>query len=64
MPITTCIFDAYRTLFYVAAAALLAAAAPTSQAFAPLWRLAAKTWRLQQLPQTWLRTGTGAPTAS
>ena len=50
MPITTCIFDAYGTLFDVAAAARQAAAEPTYKAFAPHWPKVAKHWRLKQLP--------------
>ena len=62
MPITTCIFDAYGTLFDVAAAARQAAQEP---AFAPLaddWPALAEHWRQKQLQYTWLRAITGAHT--
>ncbi|MEM7507529.1 MAG: haloacid dehalogenase type II [Pseudomonadota bacterium] len=58
MPITTCVFDAYGTLFDVAAAAREAAAEPGREAFAGKWQAVAETWRLKQLQYTWLR-GTG-----
>ena len=62
MPITTCIFDAYGTLFDVAAAARQAAAEPAYKAFAPHWPKVAEHWRLKQLQYTWLRAVTGAHT--
>jgi len=55
MPITTCIFDAYGTLFDVAAAARNAAAEPGREAFAAHWPAIAANWRLKQLQYTWLR---------
>ena len=55
MPITTCIFDAYGTLFDVAAAARQAAAEPNREAFAKVWAKVANEWRLKQLQYTWLR---------
>nr|WP_309504060.1 haloacid dehalogenase type II [uncultured Roseovarius sp.] len=55
MPITTCIFDAYGTLFDVAAAARTAAAEPGRAAFAAHWPQIAQNWRLKQLQYTWLR---------
>ena len=55
MPITTCIFDAYGTLFDVAAAARTAAAEPGREAFAEKWPVIANLWRLKQLQYTWLR---------
>ena len=55
MPITTCIFDAYGTLFDVAAAARVAAAEPGRDALAALWPKLAEDWRLKQLQYTWLR---------
>ncbi len=55
MPITTCIFDAYGTLFDVAAAARIAAAEPGRDAFAAKWPAIASHWRLKQLQYTWLR---------
>ena len=59
MPITTCVFDAYGTLFDVAAAAREAAAEPGREAFAQHWPAIAKTWRLKQLQYTWLRATAG-----
>ncbi|WP_294228489.1 haloacid dehalogenase type II [uncultured Shimia sp.] len=55
MAITTCIFDAYGTLFDVAAAAREAAAEPGREAFAQHWQQVANDWRLKQLQYTWLR---------
>ncbi|PSL19989.1 haloacid dehalogenase type II [Shimia abyssi] len=55
MPITTCIFDAYGTLFDVAAAAREAAAEPGRAVFAEHWPRVAQDWRLKQLQYTWLR---------
>lgn len=55
MTIKTCIFDAYGTLFDVAAAARIAAAEPGREAFAAKWPAIAATWRLKQLQYTWLR---------
>ena len=62
MPITTCIFDAYGTLFDVAAAAREAAAEPGRDALAEHWPQLAERWRLKQLQYTWLRAITGAHT--
>lgn len=59
MTITTCVFDAYGTLFDVAAAAREAAAEPGREAFAAHWPAIAKTWRLKQLQYTWLRATAG-----
>ena len=55
MPITTCIFDAYGTLFDVAAAARNAASEPGRETFAAHWPAIAEKWRLKQLQYTWLR---------
>jgi len=60
MPITTCIFDAYGTLFDVAAAARNAAAEPGRERFARHWPAIAEKWRLKQLQYTWLRAVMGA----
>ncbi|GGH23586.1 2-haloacid dehalogenase [Cribrihabitans marinus] len=60
MPITTCIFDAYGTLFDVAAAARQAAAEPEHADLADSWPALAERWRLKQLQYTWLRAITGA----
>jgi len=55
MPITTCIFDAYGTLFDVAAAARIVAQEPGRDAFAKAWPQIASHWRLKQLQYSWLR---------
>lgn len=59
MTITTCIFDAYGTLFDVAAAARIAAAEPGREALADTWPAIAENWRLKQLQYSWLRAITG-----
>ena len=56
MPITTCIFDAYGTLFDVAAAARECAAEPGRKDFSLKWQRVANDWRLKQLQYTWLRS--------
>ncbi|WP_298362115.1 haloacid dehalogenase type II [uncultured Litoreibacter sp.] len=55
MPITTCVFDAYGTLFDVAAAARTAASEPGRDDLAKCWQKLANDWRLKQLQYTWLR---------
>ena len=60
MPVTTCIFDAYGTLFDVAAAARVAAAEPGRDRFARHWPAIAEKWRMKQLQYTWLRAVMGA----
>jgi 2-haloacid dehalogenase len=55
MPITTCVFDAYGTLFDVAAAARQAASEPEFAAIRDNWSEVATRWRLKQLQYTWLR---------
>lgn len=55
MPINTAVFDAYGTLFDVAAAARTAAAEPNRDALAACWQKLANDWRLKQLQYTWLR---------
>ena len=55
MPITTCIFDAYGTLFDVAAAARQAAAEPEFPTLKDTWPQVAELWRQKQLQYTWLR---------
>ncbi len=55
MAITTCIFDAYGTLFDIAAAAREVAAEPGQEQFAKVWQKLATDWRLKQLQYTWLR---------
>ncbi|SFD45590.1 haloacid dehalogenase type II [Roseivivax sediminis] len=59
MPITTCIFDAYGTLFDVGAAARAAAAEPGRDALAACWQELAEDWRQKQLQYTWLRAVIG-----
>lgn len=62
MAITTCIFDAYGTLFDVGAAARQAASEPGREAFAGDWPKIAEHWRLKQLQYTWLRAVMGTHT--
>ena len=62
MPITTCVFDAYGTLFDVAAAARTAAQEPGREALADKWQKVAQDWRLKQLQYTWLRAVADAHT--
>lgn len=52
-----CVFDAYGTLFDVAAAARLASA---GQDWAAHWPKVAADWRRKQLEYTWLRAVAGA----
>lgn len=59
MPITTCIFDAYGTLFDVNAAARQAATETGAEALAEVWPVLARDWRLKQLQYTWLRAVAG-----
>lgn len=60
MTIRACIFDAYGTLFDVAAAARAAAGEPGGAMLAELWPRLAELWRQKQLQYTWLRAITGA----
>ncbi|MEM1072858.1 MAG: haloacid dehalogenase type II [Pseudomonadota bacterium] len=60
MPITTCVFDAYGTLFDVASAARQAAQEPAFSAIRDSWMELADHWRLKQLQYSWLRAVTGA----
>ena len=62
MTITTCIFDAYGTLFDVSAAAREAAREPGNEALADSWPKLAADWRAKQLEYTWLRAITGEHT--
>ena len=59
MPITTCVFDAYGTLFDVSAAARLASEEPGRDKLAACWQKLASDWRNKQLQYTWLRAVTG-----
>ena len=55
MTVTTCIFDAYGTLFDVTAAARIAAAEPGREALADIWQTLAENWRRKQLEYSWTR---------
>ncbi len=57
--IKVCIFDAYGTLFDVAAAARELAAEPGRERFAQVWPQVSSDWRLKQLQYSWLRAITG-----
>ena len=59
MTITTCVFDAYGTLFDVVAAARVAAEQPGQEKLAEVWPKLAADWRSKQLQYTWLRAITG-----
>lgn len=59
MPITTCVFDAYGTLFDVGAAARRAAQEPEHADLAEIWPDIARDWRRKQLEYTWLRAVAG-----
>ena len=62
MPITTCVFDAYGTLFDVAAAARQAASERDFATIKDDWPALAEHWRQKQLQYSWLRAVTGAHT--
>ena len=62
MAITTCVFDAYGTLFDVASAARAAGEEPGQEALATCWQELAQIWRLKQLQYTWLRAVADAHT--
>ena len=62
MAITTCVFDAYGTLFDVAAAARNVAQEPSHDDFAAHWPKLAEIWRAKQLQYTWLRAITDTHT--
>jgi len=59
MTITTCVFDAYGTLFDVGAAARNAATQPGREKLAEKAAELAEHWRLKQLQYSWLRVVTG-----
>lgn len=59
MPVGVCVFDAYGTLFDVAAAARLAAAEPGGGDLARHRPKLAEDWRAKQLSYTWLRSVAG-----
>ena len=56
---STIVFDAYGTLFDVAAAARAAAAEPGGEGLAAIWPELAARWRDKQLQYTWLRAVSG-----
>jgi 2-haloacid dehalogenase len=60
--ITTCVFDAYGTLFDVAAAARQVASEPGRADFARHWPAISEKWRQKQLQYSWLRAITGEHT--
>jgi 2-haloacid dehalogenase len=60
MPAQAVVFDAYGTLFDVAAAARAAAAEPEFARLQPAWPALAEVWRRKQLEYTWLRSLMGA----
>ncbi|KAG1713860.1 (S)-2-haloacid dehalogenase 1 [Nymphon striatum] len=55
MTITTCIFDAYGTLFDVDAAARNVAKEPGQSQLAAVWGTLSQDWRAKQLEYSWLR---------
>lgn len=59
MPITTCVFDAYGTLFDVTDAARRFAARPGQEVFATKSTEIATIWRAKQLEYSWLRAVAG-----
>lgn len=59
MAVTTCVFDAYGTLFDVSAAARQAAESPGGEKLAEHWPQLAADWRAKQLQYSWLRAITG-----
>lgn len=59
MAITTVVFDAYGTLFDVAAAARAAASEKDYSQLSGTWEKLAVDWRNKQLEYTWLRAITG-----
>lgn len=62
MSIKVCVFDAYGTLFDVAAAARQAAQSPEFPALKDKWGEVANHWRLKQLQYSWLRAVADAHT--
>ncbi len=58
MPLNTCVFDAYGTLFDVSAAARTAANEPNREVFKEVWPGVSNIWRMKQLQYTWLRSMT------
>lgn len=62
MTITTCVFDAYGTLFDVGSAARRLVAQPGRSDFAPLADEVSRNWRAKQLEYSWLRAAADAHT--
>ena len=62
MPLNTCVFDAYGTLFDVNAAARIAANEPDRKIFKEVWPSVSNIWRMKQLQYTWLRSMTDSYT--
>ena len=62
MTISVCVFDAYGTLFDVAAAARRTAKMEGYEKLANVWQTIASDWRLKQLQYTWIQTLTGMHT--
>ena len=62
MLLTTCVFDAYGTLFDVNAAARTAANETNQETFKEVWPSVSNLWRIKQLQYTWLRSMTSAYT--
>ncbi|MCC5989656.1 MAG: haloacid dehalogenase type II [Pararhodobacter sp.] len=60
MPVRLCVFDAYGTLFDVAAAARAAANEPGAEGWSARWPALSEHWRRKQLEYTWLRAVAGA----
>ena len=60
MLLTTCVFDAYGTLFDVNAAARTAANEPNQEIFKEVWPSVSNLWRMKQLQYTWLRSMTSS----
>ncbi|MBO6603451.1 MULTISPECIES: haloacid dehalogenase type II [Paracoccaceae] len=56
MPVTTCVFDAYGTLFDVNAAARNLAEEDGLEGFAAVWQQVSSHWRAKQLQYSWIRT--------
>ena len=59
MVISTCVFDAYGTLFDVNAAARKLAEEDGLEGFAAVWQQVAMHWRSKQLQYSWIRAITG-----
>ena len=59
MAVTTCIFDAYGTLFDVTAAAKIAATEDSTTNLLDNWPKLAQIWRAKQLEYSWIRAITG-----